>query len=262
MRIMIRIAFYGKNYYGTQRQVDKPTIQNAFEKALSRCYQSPVKVTICSRLDKDVNAYDFALTFDAINDNMSLEHLHYYLNRTLGKDIFIRKLQYVDETFSPRYDCDFKSYVYTIQNGKEINPLLNTIVYSPTAPLDITKITEAMDLFKGQHDFRAFSTPEGDENTILSIADTQVFQKGDLLFIRVISKSFLRYQVRFMVGAAIRHALDKLSLETISGLLEGQNLKYLKLKAEPQGLTLEEIHYLAIDGESNYPTGLPKHFTY
>ena len=249
MRILIRIAFLGNAFYGTQKQKNDRTIQGEFEKRLSQVYDEPIKVTISSRLDRNVNALDFALTFDTEKNTLTLSHLKYYLQRSFSDEVYIKDVKEVPTSFSPRYDCKDKTYCYLIQNTEKKNPLLSSITYTPIYPLDIIKVKEALSLFVGEHDFAQFATPEGNENTILILDEATAIEKDGLLQIRFRSKAFLRYQVRFMVGAILSYCENKLTLDDIKTLLTGKELKRQKLKAEAKGLYLERICYPQIDNE-------------
>ncbi len=251
MRILIRIAFLGNAFYGTQRQKNDRTIQGEFEKRLSQVYDEPIKVTISSRLDRNVNALDFALTFDTEKKTVTLSHLKYYLQRSFTDEVYIKDVREVPITFSPRYDCKDKTYCYLIQNTERKNPLLSSISYTPIHPLDIVKVNEVLSLFVGEHDFSQFATPEGEENTHLILDEATAIKKDGMLQIRFRSKAFLRYQVRFMVGAILSYCDNKLTLDDIRVLLTGKDLKRQKLKAEAKGLYLEHIFYPQLDLEEN-----------
>ncbi len=256
MKILIRISFLGTSFYGTQKQSDKKTIQGDFESLLSRVYDEKVKVTISSRLDRGVHALDFALTFDVPNDHVTLSHLEYYLKRSVSKDIFIKEVFPVDDNFSPRYDCTNKTYLYLIQNGTNINPILNPFTYTPTKPLDVEKFKACLSLFKGLHDFRSFASPEGEEKTLLVVDDVILEEQNDLLKIRFTSKAFLRYQVRFMVGTCIYVAEGKLTLDEVKeSLATGKELR-IRYKADPQGLILEQINYPQLGNTQETPSVL------
>lgn len=250
MKIFVRISFYGKNFYGTQKQKEKVTIQGLFENLLSRIYNSSIKVTICSRLDRGVHALDYAFTFDIENAAFNLEHLKYYLTRSVGNEIFIKDIRIVSDDFSPRYSCISKQYLYIIDNGLEKNPLFSPFSYKPKRILDIQKLNCVLSLFQGTHDFYYFSTPEGDENTILDLDKVSLVENGDLIYIRFVGKSFLRYQVRFMVGAAISVCYQKETLNEIKDSLNRISSPKFKYKAEPQGLILEKINYPDIQEDS------------
>ncbi len=247
MRYFIRISFLGSGFYGTQKQPNHRTIQGDFEERLSKVYDETVKVTISSRLDRNVNALDFAMTFDTEKDTITPSHLKYYLQRSFSDEVYIKDVRIVPSTFSPRYDCKDKTYCYLIQNTERRNPLFSSISYTPIHPLDIEKVREVLSLLKGQHDFSQFSTPEGDENTVLILDDADAVEVNGMLQIRFRSKAFLRYQVRFMVGAVLSYCDGKLTLEQIERLLCGENIKREKLKAEAKGLFLEHISYPEYD---------------
>ena len=248
MNIFIRFAFSGLNYYGTQIQPDKPTIQGVLEEALSRIYNEKIKSTISSRLDKGVSALDFAINFQAPNRDFTLDYLAYYLKRSLPNDIFIKEVRQVNEDFSCRYDVKYKIYTYLIQAGEKRNPLLSYLTYQPVKAVSSDRLKEALELFKGTHDFRYFARPEKeDESTVLTIDSTNLQKKNGIYYLNFKGKSFLRYQIRFLVGACLRYEQNRLSLDTIKRLLNGENIPYQKLKAEPQALILNKLYYPKID---------------
>ena len=260
MKVLVRLSFYGRDFLGTQKQKKGETIQSLFEWMLSLCYQVPVQVHLCSRLDRYVNAFDYVLTFTCPDQRMSLERLEYYFRRMIRRDITIYEVREVDESFHPRYDCSYKSYVYTIQNRERKIPLYDGFCFSPKRVLDIEKMKEVIFLFEGTHDFRYLSTPEGEENTVLTLTKTEIAQKDGFVFLRFIGKSFLRYQVRFMVGALLRYEEGKITKENILDMLSSRSVKWDKLKADPYALTLEKICYPSIDEDQEFPIGVPKFF--
>ncbi len=247
MRKFLRFAFLGTEFHGTQKQPHDETIQGLFESLLSRIYDREMKVTIASRLDRGVHALDFAITFDVHDTSISDEHLFYYLKRSLGKDILLKEMRNVDDTFSPRYDCLNKQYLYLIQERK--NPLLNPLSYSPKYEIDIQKLEDTLLLMKGEHDFRYFSTPDEDDNTLLLMEDVSMRREDGLIKIRFVSKSFLRYQIRFMVGSALSVSFGRMDIACVKDALNLKRELPIKYKAEPQGLFLEKINYPGIDDD-------------
>lgn len=243
MNILLRCAFLGENFHGTQKQPDRKTVQGEFEKALSCIYDQKIKTVISSRLDAKVNALDFALSF-AVDKDLPLERLSYYLRRTLDRDIFLKDVREVSKDFSARFSCKGKTYLYRIQNGKERNPLYNRFSFSPIKSLDEKKVEEGGRLFVGKHDFRSFATPvkEG-ENTILTLRSFSLSHEGPFLALRFEGESFLRYQVRFLVGALMSFSEGKITKETIQELLSGKIVPFRKYKAPGEGLTLERLEY-------------------
>lgn len=243
MNVLLRCAFLGENFYGTQKQPDRKTVQGEFERALSRIYDQEIKTVISSRLDAKVNALDFALSFH-VDKDLPLERLRYYLRRTLDRDIFLREVRSVPEDFSARFSCKGKTYLYRIQNGPERNPLYNRYSFSPIRILDEEKMAEGGQLFVGKHDFRFFASPEKEgENTNLELRSFRLTHEGPFLELRFEGPSFLRYQVRFLVGSLISLSENRITTETIRKLLQGTEVPFRKYKAPGEGLTLERLEY-------------------
>ena len=247
MKYLVRLAYLGKDFYGSQKQKDHPTIQGVFEDALSMLYREPVKVTIASRLDRFVNALDFALTYSVEEEKVDVSRVLYYFRRTFSPSIVIKGIQKVEENFSPRYDCIDKTYRYLIQTPDKINPLLAPISFVLQRPIDLEKLKEAASLFEGEHDFAPFATLEEEgEKTRLILDRTSFSLEDGMISLRFTGKAFLRYQVRFMVGASLCYASGELSKEDLlASLNEGK--PWQKVKAEPQGLLLEQIRYPEIE---------------
>lgn len=248
MNIFIRLSFYGKDFYGTQKLNEKRTIQGEFESLLSRIYNQKIKVTICSRLDRGVSAIDYAINFQ-VDSNITLSHLKYYLQRSVKDDIFIKDVRIVDDSFSSRYSCSYKQYLYLIQYKESFNPLLSPITLSVKKNLDLKKIEDALYLFKGEHDFKYLSSPEDDENTILTIDDVNITTSKDIIKIRFKGKYFLRYQVRFMIGTLLAYEKGIITIFDINDSLNGIKPLPSKLKAEAKGLMLEHIEYEGIEDD-------------
>ena len=243
MNVLLRFSFLGENFHGTQKQPNCRTVQGEFEAKLSVIYDVPVKTVLSSRLDRGVSALDCALSFH-VEKRLDLDRLKYFLRRSLDKDIFLRSVQEVPETFSARFDCKKKTYLYRIQNERERNPLYNRFSFSPVRPLDEAKLEEGGRLFVGTHDFRFFATPEkDDENTILTLDSFSLSKEGPFLALRFQGASFLRYQVRFLVGSLFLLSQGRIDERTIRSLLRGEEVPFRKLKAPGEGLTLERLEY-------------------
>ena len=243
MNIFLRIAFHGADFYGTQKQKDKPTIQGLFEDLLSKIYNTPIKVTISSRLDRFVSALDFGLTFFSPNDKYTLSYLAYYLKRMLPSSVVLLSIEQKEDGFSARYSVKEKTYKYLIQNEDIVNPLFTPFTFVPKRKLNEEKRKEALALFPGIHDFSSFSVPEEDDRCILKLNKAIRKKEKNRLVMTFKGKSFLRYQIRCRVGACIQYQEGKISLDKIQSLLRGEEANYHKNKAEAKGLILWKTDY-------------------
>lgn len=241
MTYLIRISFSGATFYGTQKQNSKPSLQGAFERLLGEIYQVPVKVSISSRLDRFVSAEDFALSYVPKDDRLSPQKLAYVINRRLAPEVYVKSVQIVPDGFSVRYGMDYKIYRYALQ--KKPAPYLNPISLPVEEGFDFDSFQEGMLLFVGKHDFRSFSSPEGEENTVLTLDRITFEENGPLFYTRIQAKSFLRYQIRFLIGAGILYARKKITASLLTELLSGKEVPYPRTKVPGQGLVLEKISY-------------------
>ena len=247
-KIFIRMSFLADNYYGSQKLNNHPTIQGAFEDALSNVFNEKIKVTICSRLDRFVNAFDFAISFSTINTNLSLDRLKFYLSNYL-KDIHIKDVKEVDNSFSSRYSCKGKIYSYLIQNGS-YNPLFkNTSLYLKNK-IDEDKLKEGLSFFEGEHEFKNFASFDEEEESKLLINKTLLTKENGLTILSFSSRNFLKYQIRFMVGTILQYGYNKILKEDIKKLLAGENIKFQRKKVEPNGLFLYKIIYPEFDDDN------------
>lgn len=243
MRIKITLAYDGLYFIGSQKQKEGRTIQGDFEKYLSLLFNEQIKVIICSRLDAKVSAKEFVLVFDTNNNsNIPLYNIKTYLQDKFDKYIRIINVEKVKDNFHPRYDCKYKIYSYQIYNSLVYDPIISSHYYIPNTILDGHKLKQALKLFKGTHDFNLFCTNDENKNTIFEIMNTKLVKKKEFIYLKFKGHSFLRYQIRFMVGAIILYAQNKLSLNDIIFALENNKSKnYTKNKIDGNGLILEKI---------------------
>lgn len=247
-KIFIRMSFLGNKFYGTQKLNSYNTVQGCLEDALSNLYNQKIKVTICSRLDRNVSAFDYVVTYLTDKEELKLEKILFYLSNYLP-DIHFIDIKYVDEDFSPRYSCSGKIYSYLIQNGV-FNPLFKDTSLYIKKKLEVSKLKEGLELFQGQHDFKHFASFDKEDNSLLTINHVELTLDKGLTILSMSSKSFLKYEVRFLIGTVLQYAEGKISKEDIIKLLEGKEIKFLRKKADSKGLFLYKIIYPEFDDES------------
>lgn len=130
----------------------------------------------------------------------------------------------------------------------EGEPFLQSHLYHPNKEIDIEKYKETLSIFLGIHDFKLFSSKDDrkDENEtyISAIESIEVIQKDGILFTYIKGPCFHRYQVRFMVGAAVEVATGRSSLESIKDKLSGIGVTGTpRLKVPGKGLVLYKVTY-------------------
>lgn len=243
MRYLINFSYDGSKYCGYQMQPDLDTIQERLEKAVE-IVNKGIRKTVQSsgRTDKGVHALDQYAHVD-LDIDIEPYKLKRALNSNLPDDIYIRNVSVVDKDFHARYNVIEKEYKYYINLG-EYNPIERNYVFQYNYKLDINSIVEAIKIFEGEHDFRAFVTENINKpNCVRKIEEAKVEKFGEKLVFTFRGNGFLRYQVRNMVGILIKLGENKIDKNDLIKILESKNRDKGGVTAPANGLFLTKVKY-------------------
>ena len=245
MRYLVTVAYSGENYFGFQRQPKKVSVQGTIEKQLSFYLGNKTEIKAAGRTDAGVHALGQTFTFDVpkpLDENAFLKAL----NRLLPENICFQSIRLVDDAFDARRDAKTKVYRYVFSVNERYPLKTGKIAQLRRDDFKIGPFLQALGLFNGKHDFRNFTTKPEDERgfirTIYSIeAETQ--NDGNLVEVILVGDGFMRYQIRMMIGSAIRVGLGRLTCDDIRSHLDVPQRDILPYKAPACGLTLMEVRY-------------------
>lgn len=246
MRYLITFAYDGSGYKGYQKQPKKKTIQGELEKVLKTINNdTKVEVHASGRTDAGVHAHNQKAHFD-LEINITPSNLQKALNSLTPKDIYIRRVEPVSETFHARFNVKAKEYVYKINMG-EYDPIERNYVYQYNKKLDVVEMERALKYLEGEHDFKSFSkADEEKEDYVRRIVQTNLIRtlknvnKIEIVFL---GTGFLRYQVRNMVGTLIEIGEGKRKSEDIIEILNAKDRRKAGKTAAPEGLYLNDVFY-------------------
>ena len=243
MRFLIKFSYDGSAYCGFQTQKGKETIQEKLETALTKINNGkPTKIVASGRTDKKVHALCQCAHAD-LDVKITEYKLKRALNSNLPDDIHVIETKIVDNSFHARYNVIEKEYKYYINLG-EYNPIERNYIFQYNYKLDIEKMQEAIKVFIGTHDFRAFVTENKEkENCIRTISKATIIEKDNKLIFTFIGNGFLRYQVRNMVGILIRVGENKISPKDVEKILASKDRTKTGKTAPAEGLYLTNIKY-------------------
>jgi tRNA pseudouridine38-40 synthase len=250
VNILLRIAYLGTSFNGSQRQKSSLTAQSCLEEALSKIYKKPIETLPSSRLDKGVSAEDWGVSYQAEED-IDFYRLKFAINNLLPREMHVKEISYIPLEETARKLACSKTYLYRI-SLKEADPVEDVVCWSPDFRFDKEVLKKTLLLFKGEHDFSSFYSADKDEEEcpFKAIEDIYTEEKEGYLYIYVKGRSFGRYEVRFIVGAAYEVARNGLSAEEIEKRLEGKTKGSMKFKAPGYGLTLLKTEF-AKEGEKD-----------
>jgi|TARA_Y100000994_G_scaffold238475_1_gene231035 tRNA pseudouridine38-40 synthase len=183
-------------------------------------------ISFDSKVDRDLRQY--------------IEGINYYLPESIA----VKEVNVMLDHFDPRKHALSRTYRYNIINSEKRYPLLNRSHFRVVNKLNISKINESINLFVGEHDFKQFSgpLPKG-INTYREILDICVSKQQNVVQFIVKGKSFLRRQVRRMVGTLVDIGLDKVSYDQLKSFLDCSNKPVVYTTLPPQGLCLVNVEY-------------------
>ncbi|MDE5602429.1 MAG: tRNA pseudouridine(38-40) synthase TruA [Helicobacter sp.] len=239
MFVAMKIAYNGSMFFGFQSQRQKYTISNALTKAFESVgIFSPFVGS--GRTDKGVHSSGQVISLEIPSFHSHLEELKNLLNTKLYPHIKIKQIWEVSKDFNARFSAKQRRYCYVL--SKHYSPFYS--VFSHYHILrDKTLLQEAMGYFVGRHNFKAFRKKggAGSKNCWREIYRVKLIQSRDFYILSFLGNSFLRSQIRLMVGFLLEIDKGKLTLEDLKRQLEGEEI--FKIPAPPAGLFLSSVVY-------------------
>lgn len=197
MRVALKVYYDGRNFFGSQRQPDKRTVEGELLKSLKTLSIDVENLKSTSRTDRGVSALGNVI---ALSSNSKI--IPSAVNSPLTEDIRVLAAREVDDDFNPRYEALGKTYKYFLHDEG----------YS------IPKMKKASKEFIGWHGFHNFARLD-ERNPIRNIKEIEIEKSGDFLIISITGESFLYQMVRRMANALKMVGADLMPPENIKRLL-------------------------------------------
>jgi len=249
MNFKLTIQYDGTDFHGWQMQGELRTVQGELTRALSRIDGRDVVVHGSGRTDAGVHAEGQVANVQ-LEKQITPEKLRAAINGNTGKDVRVIHVEVVSENFHARYSALEKTYLYRIMNGPVMSPFWLRYAHQEARPLDLEHMRLTAKLFLGTHDWTAFSATHSDvgsrTRTINRLEVSEALDRharSRMIEITASADGFLRYMVRFIVGALLmtgRHEIDECRLK--SALFTGTRA-FAAETAPAKGLTLKRVSY-------------------
>ena len=255
-RYQLTLAYDGTDFFGSQRQASKRTVQGELEKTLGKLGWTGRSVTFSGRTDTGVHATGQVASVD-LHWPHTEEDLLRALNAELPSDMAVHKAGMVHEKFHPRFDATSRCYRYRLFCQPLRHPIREHFAWRVWPEFNSDLLAEAAKLFLGSHDFAAFgspTTPKGTTvRTVMRAEWTQVDR--DQWQFDVQADAFLYRMVRRLVFVQVSFAQGKFSVEAVARSLAnptpaGKRSEIPAGLAPAHGLTLVEVTYLSSIPES------------
>jgi tRNA pseudouridine38-40 synthase len=239
-KYFFEISYKGTNYHGWQIQKNAHSVQQEFNNALFKLFQTKISTIGSGRTDTGVHAEQQFVQIEMENE-INDDHI-FKLNHILPHDISINNFFRVKERSSVRYDASSRTYEYRICRVK--NPFLQDMVCFFWKDLDIDKMNKAAKVLLKFNDFESFSKVNtSTPHFLCDMFHAEWSQKGDLLIFRIEANRFLRGMVRAIVGTLLEVGLGRLSVADFEKIIEKKDRKAAGRAAPASGLFLVKIKY-------------------
>jgi tRNA pseudouridine38-40 synthase len=237
-RYRATVEYDGTDFVGFQVNPGKRTVQGVLEDALVRLGDGERRrVDGAGRTDAGVHAMGQVIAF-SYGGRLTATALESALAAILPRDVAVRDLREVPEAFNPRFAARYRDYRYTVWNGPH-SPLRERTAFGVRDPLDTAAMARAGSAFIGRHDFRSFGAT--DRSTVRTVSAVRVRRSGRYVTIDVRADSFLRGQVRRMVGLLLEVGLGNANMEQVRSALAEPGSARTGASAPAKGLCLRHV---------------------
>jgi len=239
-RYFLEVSYLGKNYHGSQSQINARTIQSELENALQIYYRKEFSLVGASRTDKGVHAIQNFYHVDT--DICFCKEQVYNINSILPADISLTGIYRSSPAFHARFDAISREYKYYIHTAK--NPFLNGRSWYFPYQISFELLHEYAAIILNTVDFTIFSK-KGTEvkSAICRIDKASWAYEGNNIIFTVQANRFLRGMVRGLTATMLQCARKNLSPVSFNTIVAGNNNLHADFSAPSHGLYLCSVYY-------------------
>ncbi|MWJ28315.1 tRNA pseudouridine(38-40) synthase TruA [Halomonas sp. ZH2S] len=271
-RLAMGVEYDGSAYCGFQRLTHAASVQASLEKALAHIANAPVRVKASGRTDTGVHATRQVVHFDPPTARSEKAWV-FGVNAKLPRDIAVRWVKAVPDSFHSRFDALGRRYRYILLNQMSRPVLERANVTWCRDHLNAEAMHIAAQALVGEHDFTSFRAAGCQSRTPwrhLHFIDVK--RHGPLVVVDVQGNAFLHHMIRNIVGALVTVGREEQGTDYLVRLLALKDRRQADVTAPGCGLHFVDSLYderfdlpkellgpnlLAFLGEETGARGLP-----
>ncbi len=244
-RYQILIEYVGSSFIGWQVQKKGKTIQGLIQKKISKLLDEKIIVTGSGRTDAGVHAIEQSAHFDCRNKIKNLKKFLYSINYFLNKnEVAILKIKKQSLNFHARFSAKERVYKYIIYNQSTKPIIQNNRGWFIIKKLDFESMKMAAKKLIGTHDFSSFRASGCNSKSPIKLMKLVKIKKlKSKIELEFRSQSFLKQQVRSMVGCLKFIGEKKWSIKKFVNVIKSKDRKLCAPPAPAEGLYLVKVKY-------------------
>lgn len=240
MNYKITISYDGFEFNGSQTQPEKNAVEDRIVEAFKRL-NVEAKIILSGRTDKGVHATGQVFNVELPEHFSDVNTLKKLLNHQLPLSIRVLKAKIVSDDFHARFSAKKRVYRYLI-TSQPITPF-NARYVTFSQIINEDKIKEALPYFLGRHNFEYFQKMGSDKrNFEKEIYEVRFYKYKEFYVFKFKANSYLRSQIRLMVGFLLAISQGKCTCEDLHAQLNRQKRIFFK-PADGFGLYLSKVIY-------------------
>jgi tRNA pseudouridine38-40 synthase len=239
----LEISYDGGGFAGWAIQPGQRSVQGVLEAAIQQILGEPASLTVAGRTDAGVHALAQVASFE--HERVLPDGLAERLNAVLPRDVAVSSALAAPDGFDARRDAVARAYRYRLLASPIRDPFEEGRALWWRYPLDRRLLDECAAAVVGTHDFTAFTPTQTAhrlfERTVNACSWEQ--ERPALLALRIEAPSFMRSQVRVIVGTMLEVGGGRRSVDDFRALLEGAPRADAGDTAPSHGLYLSAVGY-------------------